>query len=189
MRFYDLEKNNGKIKLNNTDITFLDKVHLRELITYVPQEPHTFTGKVIDNLTMGAKTGTTFDDVLKSTEIAHIRTDIENMSQGFETEISELGNLSGGQMQRLSLARALLTDSKVIILDESTSNLDVLTEKIVVDNLMNLTDKTIIFVAHRLTIAERVPRLVMLEHGQIVADGTHNDLLGSNDAYTNLVRK
>ncbi|MCM0595232.1 peptide cleavage/export ABC transporter, partial [Weissella uvarum] len=189
VRFYDLSRDDGKITLNNTNIQNIDKQKLREIITYVPQEPHIFTGKVIDNLLLGAKPGTTFDDVLKATEIAEIRTDIEVLSQGFETEISEAGSLSGGQRQRISLARALLTDSPVLILDESTSNLDLLTEKNVVDNLMALSDKTIIFVAHRLTIAERVPRLVMLDHGQIVADGAHDQLLGNNAAYTNLVQK
>ncbi|MBM7616932.1 ATP-binding cassette subfamily C protein/competence factor transporting protein [Weissella uvarum] len=189
VRFYDLANDNGKITLNNTNIQNIDKQKLREIITYVPQEPHIFTGKVIDNLLLGAKSGTTFDDVLKATEIAEIRTDIEKLSQGFETEISESGSLSGGQRQRISLARALLTDSPILILDESTSNLDLLTEKNVVDNLMELSDKTIVFVAHRLTIAERVPRLVMLENGKIVADGAHDQLLGNNAAYTNLVQK
>lgn len=189
VRFYDLEPNKGSILLNGVDVKSIPKTELRSLITYVPQEPHIFTGKVIDNLLMGAKEGTTFEDVLRATEIAQIRTDLEQLSQGFETEISESGSLSGGQRQRISLARALLTDSKVIILDESTSNLDLLTEKNVVDQLMQLTDKTIVFVAHRLTIAERVPRLVMLDHGQIVADGQHNELLGTNDAYTHLVQK
>ncbi len=189
VRFYDLESNKGSILLNGVDVKAIPKTALRSLITYVPQEPHIFTGKVIDNLLMGAKEGTTFEDVLRATEIAQIRTDLEQLSQGFETEISESGSLSGGQRQRISLARALLTDSKVLILDESTSNLDLLTEKNVVDQLMQLTDKTIIFVAHRLTIAERVPRLVMLDHGKIVADGQHAELLGTNDAYTHLVQK
>lgn len=189
VRFYDLSHDTGKIVLNNTNIQNIAKQKLRDVITYVPQEPHIFTGKVIDNLLLGAKPGTTFDDVLKATEISEIRTDIEKLSQGFETEISESGSLSGGQRQRISLARALLTDSPVLILDESTSNLDLLTEKNVVDNLMALSEKTIIFVAHRLTIAERVPRLVMLENGQIVADGAHDQLLGNNAAYTNLVQK
>lgn len=189
VRFYDIDSTNGHINLNGTNIKNINKSQLRNTITYVPQEPHIFTGKVIDNLLLGAKDNTTFEDVIKATEIANIRTDIEHLSQGFETEISESGSLSGGQRQRISLARALLTKSNILILDESTSNLDLLTEKKVVDNLLNLTDKTIIFVAHRLTIAERVPRLVMLDHGKIVADGQHAKLLGVNATYTNLVKK
>lgn len=189
VRFYDLDNHNGKIMLNNINIKNIEKQRLRQIITYVPQEPHIFTGTVIDNLMLGAKTTVTFEDIVKATEIANIRDDIEQLPQGFETEISESGSLSGGQRQRISIARALLTDSEILILDESTSNLDILTEKRVVDNLLTLADKTIIFVAHRLTVAERTPRLIMLDCGKIVADGQHNSLLGVNSAYTNLVQK
>lgn len=189
VRFFELEPNNGKITINDVDIKHIKKEILRSIVTYVPQEPHLFTGKLIDNLLLGARKGTTTQDIIKATEIAGIREEIEQMAQGFNTVITDAGNLSGGQRQRLSLARALLTDSRVLILDESTSNLDLLTEKRVVDNLLSLKDKTIIFVAHRLTIAERVSRLVMLEHGKIVADGQHDHLLGKNKAYTNLVRR
>ncbi|MBS9334467.1 peptide cleavage/export ABC transporter [Fructobacillus sp. M1-13] len=189
VRFFDLEKNKGKITLNGSDIRHLSKLSLRSTITYVPQEAHLFTGKIIDNLLLGAKDSTTIEEVYWATEVAEIRSDIEKMSQGYNSEISDLGTLSGGQRQRLSLARALLADSPIIVFDESTSNLDLLTEKKVVDNLLSLEEKTIIFVAHRLTIAERVERLVMLEEGRIVADGKHQDLLKTNRAYTALVQK
>jgi ABC-type multidrug transport system fused ATPase/permease subunit len=189
VRFYDLDYKNGRIMLNNIDIKNVNKTILRNLVTYVPQEPHIFSGKVIDNLILGSPKNITFEEVLKATEVANIRQDIDKLPQGFETEISESGSLSGGQRQRISLARALLSDSKILILDESTSNLDLLTEKIVVDNLMKLKNKTIIFIAHRLTIAERVPRVVMIENGNIVADGNHDVLLGTNKAYTKLVKK
>ncbi|CAK1254577.1 peptide cleavage/export ABC transporter [Fructobacillus tropaeoli] len=189
VRFFDLEPNHGKIILKGTDIKHLPKKALRSMITYVPQEPHLFNGKIIDNLLMGVKGPVTTEEIFKATEIAGIRDDIENMSQGFNTEITDAGTLSGGQKQRISLARALLTEFSVLILDESTSNLDVLTEKKVVDNLLALQDKTIIFVAHRLTIAERVNRVVMLEQGKIVADGPHDELLKSNQAYRTLVQK
>ncbi|GIC69429.1 peptide cleavage/export ABC transporter [Fructobacillus tropaeoli] len=189
VRFFELEDNHGEITINGHDIRHFKKESLRTTITYVPQEPHLFTGTIIDNLMLGVKKPITNEAIFKATEIAGIREDIEKMSQGFNTEITDSGMLSGGQRQRLSLARALLTDSKILILDESTSNLDILTEKKVIDNLLALTDKTIIFVAHRLTIAERVNRLVMLENGKIVADGKHSDLIGKNEAYTNLVQK
>jgi ABC-type bacteriocin transporter len=189
VNFFQPEKGQGVVKVGNVDINQLEKHDLRRLITYLPQDPYTFTGKIIDNLLLGAKAGTTFDDVLRATEIAGIRADIETMNFGFETEISENTGLSGGQRQRISLARALLTDSPVLILDESTSNLDVLTEKRVIDNLLALENKTIIFVAHRLTIAERVERVLVMQNGQIVEDGTHESLLSRQGAYADLINR
>lgn len=189
VRFFDLEANHGKISINHHDICQFKKETLRSSITYVPQEAHLFTGTIIENLLLGVKEPVQPEAIYRAVEIAGIKEDIEKMAQGFHTEINDAGTLSGGQRQRLSLARALLTDSQVLILDESTSNLDLLTEKKVIDNLLALEDKTIIFVAHRLTVAERADRLVMLDHGRIVADGKHAALLGTNEAYTNLVQQ
>lgn len=94
--------------------------------------------------------------------------------------------MSGGQKQRIAIARALLTRSPILILDESTSNLDVLTEKQVIDNLMKL-DKTIIFVAHRLTIAERSEQVVVMSRGKVVESGTHDELMATGKFYAQLV--
>lgn len=159
---------------------------MRQYINYLPQEPFIFSGSILDNLVLGAKPGTTQADIMTAVEIAEIRQDIENMPQGFATELSESGNISGGQKQRIALARALLVDSPVLILDESTSNLDVLTEKKIIDHLMQLTDKTIIFVAHRLTIAQRVNRILTMQSGQIIEDGSHQELLSANGFYASL---
>lgn len=189
VRFFDLEVNHGKISINHHDICQFKKETLRSSITYVPQEAHLFTGTIIENLLLGVKEPVQPEAIYRAVEIAGIKEDIEKMAQGFHTEINDAGTLSGEQRQRLSLARALLTDSQVLILDESTSNLDLLTEKKVIDNLLALEDKTIIFVAHRLAVAERADRLVMLDHGRIVADGKHAALLGTNEAYTNLVQQ
>ena len=94
--------------------------------------------------------------------------------------------MSGGQKQRIALARALLTDAPVLILDEATSSLDILTEKRIIDNLMQL-DKTIIFIAHRLTIAERSEKVVVLDQGRIVESGSHQELLEKEGFYYHLV--
>ncbi|MDU8038766.1 MAG: ATP-binding cassette domain-containing protein, partial [Streptococcus sp.] len=93
----------------------------------------------------------------------------------------------GGQRQRIALARALLTDAPILILDEATSSLDILTEKKIVDNLMAL-DKTLIFIAHRLTIAERTEHVVVLKQGRIIEQGTHQDLLDQGGFYAHLVK-
>lgn len=176
----------GTISLGQTPLANLDKHELRAYINYLPQEPFIFSGSIMDNLLLGAKTGTTQEDIIRAVAIAEIKDDIEKMSQGFGTELAESGNISGGQKQRIALARAVLADSPVLILDESTSNLDVLTEKKIIDNLMQLTDKTIIFVAHRLTISQRVDRILTMKNGKIIEDGTHNTLLNAGGFYASL---
>lgn len=179
----------GQIKIGETPLETIDKHDLRQYINYLPQEPIIFSGSILDNLIMGAKPGTTQADIMTAVTIAEIRKDIENMPQGFNTKLSETGNISGGQKQRIAIARALLVDSPALILDESTSNLDVLTEKKIVNNLMKLTDKTIIFVAHRLTIAQRVDRILTMKKGKIIEDGSHEQLLASNGFYASLYNK
>ena len=109
------------------------------------------------------------------------------MPLNYQTELTADGaGISGGQRQRIALARALLTDAPVLILDEATSSLDILTEKRIIDNLMQL-DKTIIFIAHRLTIAERSEKVVVLDQGRIVESGSHQELLEKEGFYYHLV--
>lgn len=181
-----IQPESGQIFIGGQDIAHVDKTELRRLVTYVPQSPFIFTGSVRENLLLGADPDATNEDVVKALEIAQIQSDIEQMPQGFETEISEDGGMSGGQKQRIAIARALLTKSPILILDESTSALDVLTEKNVIDNLMQL-DKTIIFVAHRLTIAERSEQVIVMSQGQVVESSTHKDLLATDGFYAQLV--
>ena len=157
-------------------------------INYLPQQPYVFNGTIMDNLLLGAKEGTTQEDILRAVEIAEIRSDIEQMPLNYQTELTTDGaGISGGQRQRIALARALLTDAPVLILDEATSSLDILTEKKIVDNLMAL-DKTLIFIAHRLTIAERAEQVIALDQGRVVEQGSHADLLAQDGFYAYLVK-
>ena len=177
----------GEIRLGDMNLNHIDKKSLRQYINYLPQQPYVFNGTILENLLLGAKEGTTREDILRAVELAEIREDIERMPLNYQTELTSDGTgISGGQRQRIALARALLTDAPILILDEATSSLDILTEKRIVDNLMNL-DKTLIFIAHRLTIAERVEKVVVLDRGKIVEEGNHADLLAQNSFYTHLV--
>ena len=179
--------NQGEIRLGDMNLNQIDKKSLRQHINYLPQQPYVFNGTILENLLLGAKEGTTPEDILCAVELAEIREDIERMPLNYQTELTSDGTgISGGQRQRIALARALLTDAPILILDEATSSLDILTEKRIVDNLMNL-DKTLIFIAHRLTIAERVEKVVVLDRGKIVEEGNHADLLAQNSFYTHLV--
>lgn len=176
----------GTISLNGQNIDQLDKRSLRQFINYLPQQSYVFSGSLLDNLTLGADPSVVQEDILKACDIAEIRQDIEQMPMGFQTELSDGAGLSGGQKQRIALARALLTKSRVLILDEATSGLDVLTEKKVVDNLLQLTDKTIIFIAHRLSIAQRTHRIFVMDQDRIVESGSHEELLSQAGFYQRL---
>ena len=185
VNFYDPSQ--GEISLGGVNLNQIDKKALRQYINYLPQQPYVFNGTILENLLLGAKEGTTQEDILRVVELAEIREDIERMPLNYQTELTSDGaGISGGQRQRIALARALLTDAPVLILDEATSSLDILTEKRIVDNLMAL-DKTLIFIAHRLTIAERTEKVVVLDQGKIVEEGTHMDLLAQGGFYAHLV--
>lgn len=185
VNFYDVTE--GEIKLNNMNIHQIEKGLLRQKINYLPQQPYVFSGTILENILLGAKEGTTQEDVLKAVEIAEVRKDIEMMPLNYQTELTSDGiGISGGQKQRIALARALLTESPIMILDEATSSLDILTEKRIVDNLMALTDKTIIFIAHRITIAERTEKIIVLDQGRIIEQGAHKELLKKKGFYYQL---
>lgn len=186
VNFY--EPNQGNIRLGNMDLKMIDKKQLRQYINYLPQQSYIFSGSILDNLTLGASPDITQEDIIMACQIAEMRADIEAMPLGYQTELSDGAGLSGGQKQRLALARALLTQAPILILDEATSGLDVLTEKKVINNLMQLTDKTIIFVAHRLSIAKQVDRVLVLDKGKLIEEGSHQELINKQGFYYHLFK-
>ena len=179
----------GRITINNNDLKMIDKKVLRQHINYLPQQAYIFSGSILENLTLGANQMISQEDIIKACEIAEIRQDIEQMPMGYQTELSDGAGLSGGQKQRIALARALLTKAHVLILDEATSGLDVLTEKKVIENLMAMTDKTIIFVAHRLSISERTNQVIVLNQGKVIETGSHQELITKQGFYYHLFSK
>ena len=187
VNFFDPYK--GQITINHQDIKNIDKKILRRHINYLPQQAYIFNGSILENLTLGGNHMISQEDILRACELAEIRQDIERMPMGYQTQLSDGAGLSGGQKQRIALARALLTKAPVLILDEATSGLDVLTEKKVIDNLMSLTDKTILFVAHRLSIAERTNRVIVLDQGKIIEVGSHQELMQAQGFYHHLFNK
>ena len=179
----------GRITINNNDLKMIDKKVLRQHINYLPQQAYIFSGSILENLTLGANQMISQEDIIKACEIAEIRQDIEQMPMGYQTELSDGAGLSGGQKQRIALARALLTKAPVLILDEATSGLDVLTEKKVIENLMDMSDKTIIFVAHRLSISERTNQVIVLNQGKVIETGSHQELITKQGFYYHLFSK
>lgn len=185
INFY--EPTYGEITLDHINLKEINKNSLRHLITYLPQQPYIFNGTILENLLLGVPKDTTQKEIIEVLNLVELNTDISRLPMQLQTELTSDGTeLSGGQKQRIALARALLTKSPILILDEATSSLDVLTEKKIIDNLLEL-DKTILFIAHRLTIAERADRVIVLDKGQLIEDGTHETLLKKDGFYTHLM--
>lgn len=186
--FYPIEAGNGELLFNQRDSQAIDLEVLRQYVLYVPQDPVLFSGTVMANLMRGASADVDDQAVINACQRASILDDIMRLPLQFQTQLSESGQaLSGGQKQRLAIARALLSPASVLIFDESTSNLDTITERRIVNGLLGLKDKTIIFVAHRLTIAEKTDNIVVLDHGRVVEAGNHKDLLAQGGFYAALI--
>ena len=188
VNFYN--PNKGKITFNGNNVTMIDKHILRENIVYVPQTPYIFAGSVRENLTLGRSEHLTLAQIKQACQIAEIDKEIEELSLQYETVLDENGgSLSGGQQQRLAIARALLSPAKVLIFDESTSNLDPILERKIIDNLLRLSDRTIIFIAHRLIIAEKTNNIIVMKSGEIVERGRHAELIKQGKYYAELAGK
>lgn len=179
----------GKVTFNNYSTKEINKHVLRSYVNYVPQTPYVFAGTIKENLILGSRSNITEEDIDEACQIAEIKNDIEKLPLGLDTQLDENAKiLSGGQKQRLTIARALLSPAKVLIFDEATSGLDTITEKKVVDNLIRLKNKTVIFIAHRLAVAKRTDNIVVLNQGKIVEQGNHDELIAKQGYYYDLVR-
>lgn len=186
--FYPVDANRGEITFNKVPMNDINLSTLRQYIEYVPQDPFIFSGSVLDNLTLGSRPDATEDDIKQACLTAEIAEDIAHLPQQWQTKLSESGSiLSGGQKQRLAIARALLSPAKVLIFDESTSSLDTITERKIVNRLLAMKDRTIIFVAHRLTIAAKTEKIIVMDHGELVEQGDHASLLARGGFYARLV--
>ena len=187
LRFYDPQE--GAIRIGGVDVRALDPSQLRRLIAVVPQEPVIFAASVYDNVRYG-RPGATLGEAREACEQAHALEFIGRLPQGFDTPLGERGvTLSGGQRQRLSIARALLADRPVLLLDEATSSLDAASERLVQQALERLErGRTTLVIAHRLATVQHADRIVVLERGVIVAQGTHAELMRQGGLYAKLAQ-
>ncbi|UQS82806.1 peptide cleavage/export ABC transporter [Bombilactobacillus folatiphilus] len=178
----------GQILINGHQLTAIDKMTLRQQIVYVPQEPYIFSGTILENLQLGNRSGVQLADVRQACQIAQIQMEIEQLPLQYETKLDENGDmLSGGQKQRLTIARALLSPAQVLIFDESTSGLDAITEAKLVQALLCLP-QTVIFIAHRLAIAQKTNNIVVLKQGKLIEQGTHQALVAQQGEYYRLLK-
>jgi ATP-binding cassette, subfamily B, bacterial len=185
LRLMDVD--GGRILVGGQDIARLRQADLRSLIAYVPQEPAMFHRSVRDNIAF-ARPGATEAEILRAARAAHVIEFAETLPDGFDTLVGERGvKLSGGQRQRVALARAILRDAPILLLDEATSALDSESELLVQEALWRLMgDRTALVVAHRLSTVVRMDRLVVLDHGRILEQGSHRELLQSKGPYARL---
>lgn len=186
-RFYDVT--DGKILLDGVDISKLSQKDLRNKIALVPQTANLFSGTIIDNIRFG-KEDATIEEVEKAIEIAQGKDFVESLEDGYNSLVSQGGtNFSGGQKQRLSIARALVRQPEIYIFDDSFSALDFKTDKKLRQALKSeITDKTMILVAQRVSTILDADNIIVLDNGEIVGQGNHKDLLENNKVYREIVR-
>jgi subfamily B ATP-binding cassette protein MsbA len=187
LRFYDPTE--GEILVDGVDIRELKGQWLRSQIGVVPQQTFLFAGTIEENLKLG-DSAASMERLEEASKAANATQFIESTEDGFDTNLGERGvRLSGGEGQRLAIARALVKNPKMLLLDEATSNLDAHSEKIVTEALERaMSERTTLFIAHRLTTAARATKIVMLHHGEILEQGTHDELVEQNGAYAGMYR-
>jgi ATP-binding cassette subfamily B protein len=182
LRFYDVQK--GQIRLDGVDICELAPQELRRHIAIVPQQPTLFSGTIIENIRFG-RPDASDDDVRAAAGAAYADEFIQKLPHGYDSFVGESGvRLSGGQRQRIAIARAVLKNPSILLLDEATSALDAESEYKVQQALEHLMkDRTSIVVAHRLATVVNVDKIAVLDHGQLVDTGSHQQLLASSSLY------
>lgn len=187
LRFRDLDS--GNLFVQEQDVQTLALEDLRKEFALVPQQPVLFSDSVLENLRYGSPDATD-EEVFAAAKAAHAEEFIGNLPNGYDSFLGEQGvKLSGGQRQRLAIARAILRDPKILLLDEATSALDAESEKLVQDALNELMQhRTTIVIAHRLATVMHVDRIVVMDKGEIVAVGTHQELMRMSPLYQKLAR-
>jgi len=187
LRLYDVSA--GRICLDGHDLRDLELDSLRNAFAYVPQEALLFAASIQDNIAYG-RPGASEAEVMAAARAANAEEFIQRLPHGYQTVVGERGaTLSGGQRQRIAIARAILRNAPVLILDEPTSALDSASEELVMGALQRLRrGRTAVIIAHRLSTIRDVDRILVLEHGRILEQGTYDDLIARGGVFARLAQ-
>ena len=179
----------GRVLVDGVDIGVVDASWLRRQVGVVLQENVLFNRSIRDNIAL-ADPGLPMERILAAAELAGAHEFILALPHGYDTVVGERGaSLSGGQRQRIAIARALIGNPRILILDEATSALDYESERVIQDNMRRIAQgRTVLVIAHRLSTVRRADRILTLEHGRLVEDGNHDELIRSNGRYATLHR-
>ncbi|MFZ1282172.1 MAG: ATP-binding cassette domain-containing protein, partial [Ignavibacteriaceae bacterium] len=186
LRFFNPTE--GNIFIGETDLQFVKEEYWRNNLSWLPQNPHLFSKTILENLQI-AKQQASFEEVIKAAKNAHIHEFILNLPNGYNTLVGENGaKISGGEIQRIALARAYLRNSPLLFVDEPTANLDPIVEDEIVSDMYRLfSGKTVLIIAHRLNTIVNADKIIVMKDGKIEESGNHNELILTNGYYKKLL--
>ena len=187
LRIYDYDRNKGTISIDGLPIQEINLKELRKCFSLVSQETYLFDGTVLENISYGSNTSS-LEEIKKAAKIAEAHNFITKLPRGYKTMVGERGQiLSGGQRQRIALARAILKNAPILILDEATASVDNETEVLIQKSLSKLTlEKTTIVIAHRLSTIKKADNIIVMDKGRIIENGKHQQLLERGGIYADL---
>jgi ATP-binding cassette subfamily B protein len=187
VRLYDTYS--GSITIGGIELRSIDPAALRSHVTMLPQDPYIFDGTIAENIAL-AKPDATMDEIIWAAQQAELHSDVQRFYLGYHQRVGNFGaQLSGGQRLKVALARLFLSDARILILDEASSALDALSEERIMQNLYtHFAGRTIISIAHRMTTLQHVDRIIVLDRGELVEEGSHEELLQRQGLYYQFLR-